>query len=252
MRCATSLAVAEPAVLPCAGPSSNASLPSTRFERCWSRPSPERALASGSACWPAPQGAARRLLDPEGKRPGTPDEAFNLLHGLTWLASHLAEAAAQRFGAPYGISTALRVLGRRATATARDGSRPRPTPSKAASSGCTGVRAASTAPRCAGWRASDASRCAVARPGRALRRARDSRAGLKRAAPRSAHAAPLSRWASLTARERRVARPAAEGLREALYITREDGREAHERGFAEARLRSRTGLPHARSPERVA
>ena len=37
-------------------------------------------------------GAARRLLDPEGTRPGTPDEAFNLLHGLTWLAINLAEA----------------------------------------------------------------------------------------------------------------------------------------------------------------
>jgi DNA-binding CsgD family transcriptional regulator len=36
-------------------------------------------------------GATRRLLDPEGRRPQDADEAFNLLHGLTWLVINLAE-----------------------------------------------------------------------------------------------------------------------------------------------------------------
>lgn len=45
------------------------------------------ALLAGAA------GASRNLLDPEARRPAGADEAFNLLHGLTWLAINIAGRA---------------------------------------------------------------------------------------------------------------------------------------------------------------
>ena len=50
-------------------------------------PAERDALLSGAA------GAARKLVDPEGERPASDIEAFNLLHGLSWLAINLAQRA---------------------------------------------------------------------------------------------------------------------------------------------------------------